>query len=68
MVVLPRVGGPDLVEAREVERPRPGPGEILVRVAATAANPVDAQLRADGSRLNPVAHRGGPLRCWPRLS
>lgn len=48
-MVLPRFGGPDLFEAREVERPAPGPGEILVRVVATAVNPVDAKLREDGS-------------------
>ncbi len=48
-MVLPRFGGPELFEAREVERPSPGPGELLVRVAATAVNPVDAKLRADGS-------------------
>src|SRR5918998_6148109 len=48
-MVLPRFGGPDLFEAREVERPSPGPGEGLVRVVATAVNPVDAKLRADGS-------------------
>src|SRR3712207_1463469 len=48
-MVLPRFGGPDLFEAREVERPSPGPGEVLVRIVATAVNPVDAKLRADGS-------------------
>jgi NADPH2:quinone reductase len=32
----------------ELERPEPGCGEVLVRVVASAVNPVDAKLRADG--------------------
>jgi NADPH2:quinone reductase len=48
-MVLPRFGGPDLFEMREVERPAPGSHELLVKVIATAVNPVDAKLRANGS-------------------
>ena len=48
-MVLPRFGGPELFELREVERPQPGAGELLVRIIASAVNPVDAKLRADGS-------------------
>ena len=47
-MVLPRFGGPELFELREVQRPKPGAGEILVRVVASGTNPVDAKLRADG--------------------
>jgi NADPH2:quinone reductase len=32
----------------ELERPEPGCGEVLVRVVASAVNPVDAKLRPDG--------------------
>lgn len=53
-MVLPRFGGPELFELREVERPSPGPGEILVRVIASGTNPVDAKLRANGSWANLV--------------
>jgi NADPH:quinone reductase len=48
-IVLTRFGGPETLELREVERPEPGPGELLVRVMAAGTNPVDAKLRADGS-------------------
>jgi NADPH2:quinone reductase len=48
-IVLPRFGGPEVLELREVERPQPGPGELLVRVTAAGTNPVDAKLRANGT-------------------
>jgi NADPH2:quinone reductase len=48
-MVLPRFGGPELFERREIETPQPGTGEILVRVIASSTNPVDAKLRADGT-------------------
>src|ERR687886_764094 len=48
-MVIPEFGGPDLFEERDVPRPEPGPGEILVRVFASSVNPIDTKLRADGS-------------------
>ncbi|WP_431957843.1 NADP-dependent oxidoreductase [Nocardia lijiangensis] len=39
-------GEPAVLELAEVLVPAPGPGEALVRVAATTFNPVDAALRA----------------------
>ncbi|WP_280475197.1 NADP-dependent oxidoreductase [Nocardia asiatica] len=39
-------GGPEVLEPAEVDRPRPGPGEVLVRVAATSVNPADWKVRA----------------------
>jgi NADPH:quinone reductase len=47
-MVTPQFGGPDLFEERDVERPQPGPSEVLVRVVAAGTNPVDAKLRAAG--------------------
>lgn len=48
-MVTPRFGGPELFEERDIERPQPGPGEVLVRVVVVGTNPVDTKLRADGS-------------------
>ncbi len=48
-MIIPEFGGPDLFEERDVERPEPGLGEVLVRVFASSANPIDTILRANGS-------------------
>ena len=48
-MVIPRFGGPEVFEEREVANPQPGPGQLLVRVRASGTNPVDAKLRQDGS-------------------
>lgn len=47
-VVVERFGGPEGLELKEVPRPEPGPGELLVRVMAAGTNPVDAKLRQFG--------------------
>lgn len=39
-------GDPDVVEIREIAKPVPGPGEVLVRVHATSVTSGDARLRA----------------------
>ncbi|MRH86420.1 zinc-binding dehydrogenase [Nocardia sp. SYP-A9097] len=39
------LGGPEVLELVEVERPHPGAGEVLVRVAATSVNAADWKLR-----------------------
>ena len=48
-MVMPRFGGPELFEERDIARPEPGPGEVLVRVVVAGTNPVDTKLRANGS-------------------
>ena len=39
-------GGPETQEFAEVDKPRPGPAEILVRVRAAGVNPVDHKVRS----------------------
>jgi NADPH:quinone reductase-like Zn-dependent oxidoreductase len=45
-VVVERFGGPEVLRVAGVEQPAPGPGEVLVRVAAAGVNPVDWKVRA----------------------
>lgn len=48
--------GEDVLERVELDRPVPGTGEVLVRVAATSFNPVDAGIRGGWlSEVFPVA-------------
>ncbi|MFF8594145.1 NADP-dependent oxidoreductase [Streptomyces sp. NPDC015220] len=43
--VFTRFGGPETEALVDVDRPRPGPGQILVAVRAAGVNPVDWKLR-----------------------
>jgi putative PIG3 family NAD(P)H quinone oxidoreductase len=44
-IVIARPGGPEVLELRTVEDPRPGPGEVVLEVAATAVNRADLMQR-----------------------
>jgi NADPH:quinone reductase-like Zn-dependent oxidoreductase len=45
-VVVRQYGGPEVLKLEEYPDPVPGPGEVLVRVAATSVNPIDYKRRA----------------------
>ena len=44
-VVVTQPGGTDVLEAQELPRPRPGPGQLLVEVAASGVNFIDVYKR-----------------------
>lgn len=68
--VITQHGGLDVIEVRDVAVPRPGPGQVLVRVSAAGCNNTDLWTRegsygsADGS--NEKAGWLGPLD-FPRI-
>jgi len=59
-------GGPEMLEVGEIERPEPGPGEILVRVAACALNHLDIFVRRGMPGVHlPLPHiSGGDITGW----
>lgn len=57
-VLYERYGGPEVLELREVPTPAPGPGQVLVRVAATSVNLSDWE----GLVGSPAYARIGGLR------
>src|SRR5437764_11106403 len=46
-----RFGPPEVITLEDIERPTPGPGQVLVRVAAAGVGPWDAWIRAGRSVL-----------------
>ena len=56
-MVTAQFEAPDLFEAQAVERPRPGPGEVPVRIVAAGTNPIDAnqgqRRHGTGGTYNP---------------
>lgn len=51
--IIPGFGGPDVFQLAELPDPRPGPGEVLVRIEATSINPVDYKIRRAGPPTAP---------------
>ena len=45
-IVVHQYGGPEVLKFEDYPDPVPGPGEVLVRVAATSVNPIDCKRRA----------------------
>ncbi|WP_296620158.1 NADP-dependent oxidoreductase [Rhizorhabdus sp.] len=44
-MVLNRFGGPEVLELAQIERPRAGPGQVVVQVAYAGVNPADWKAR-----------------------
>src|SRR5260370_22478384 len=49
-IVLKDYGGIDELEWRDVPDPKPGAGEVKIRLAATSVNPIDYKLRGGAAR------------------
>jgi NADPH2:quinone reductase len=59
-IVVRQFGEPDVMKLEQVEDPRPGPGEVLVRARASGVNPVDTYVRSGNyANLPPLPYTPG---------
>lgn len=64
--VLTRYGDPSAMEFRNVPKPSPGPGEVLIQVHAAGLNPVDFKIRKGMLRI--IQHYSLPIVAGNELS
>lgn len=53
-IVITDFGGPEVLVARDMPKPKPGPNQLLVKVYATSVNPIDYKIRQSGTRSGMV--------------
>jgi NADPH:quinone reductase-like Zn-dependent oxidoreductase len=69
-IVVHETGTPEVLRLEQVPGPRPGPGEVLVRVEAAGVNHYDLSQRAGGARSLPYvpgSDAGGRLESGERV-
>jgi putative PIG3 family NAD(P)H quinone oxidoreductase len=67
-VTLPSFGGPEVLTWSDVPDPEPGPGEVLIDVAATAVNRADIMQRMGHYAPPPGAPPWPGLECSGRIA
>lgn len=51
-VFLNSTGAPDVLQYRDLPRPTPAPGQVLVRTAAVSVNPIDTYIRSGNVKFS----------------
>src|SRR5437773_10736713 len=49
-----KFGGPEVLQLDDVPDPKPGPGQVVVRIRAAGVNPVDTYIRSGNYAMLPT--------------
>src|SRR2546422_6103944 len=49
-----KFGGPEVLQLDDVPDPKPGPGQVVVRIRAAGVNPVDTYIRSGSYAMLPT--------------
>jgi NADPH2:quinone reductase len=52
-IVVREFGGPEVLKLEEIPAPKPGPGQVVVRIKAAGVNPVDTYVRSGNAANKP---------------
>jgi NADPH2:quinone reductase len=58
-IVIDQFGGPEVLKLKEVPDPEPGPGQVVVGLAAAGVNPVETYMRSGTSYRPPLPFTPG---------
>jgi NADPH2:quinone reductase len=53
-IVVHEFGAPEVLKLEEIEKPVPGPGQLLVRIRAAGVNPADTYMRSGNYARKPA--------------
>jgi len=58
-IIVTECGAPEVLVIHQVDIPKPGPNEVLIRVESVGVNPVDTYIRNGGHQLSKVPYTPG---------
>ncbi|PSR53200.1 oxidoreductase [Adhaeribacter arboris] len=63
-IITTAPGGVENLKLQEVEKPQPGPNEVLIKVLALSVNPVDVKTRKGGTFYNQLNEEPPVILGW----